>query len=172
MPSNTCLIVVEGPHDIEFVARLLRPAGFTRIQSWEELPEYWRAIVPQKFPVGNDLLARHPVPTFFRNKSGQTVAVRSANGIDRITTSLSDTLSQLSTAPEAVGIVLDADQALSPTDRHTKFLAEWARKPNHELLIFSDSAGLVNRGMPKAGVFVLPDNVNSGTLEDLFKRLG
>jgi hypothetical protein len=167
MPAQTCLLTVEGPHDAEFVARLLRPMGFGRIQNWPALPEYWRAIVPQRFPVGNDLLARHPVPTFFLKATGETVAVRSANGISKIITSLSDELSQLSAVPEAIGIVLDADQEKSPTDRYTELCAEWAAKSNSGLVTFPGLAGPVNAGPPKAGVFILPDNIHAGTLENI-----
>ena len=167
MPAQTCLLTVEGPHDTEFVARLLKPMGFSRIQSWPALPEYWRAIVPQKFPVGSDLLGRHPVPTFFHKATGETIAVRSANGISKIITSLSDELSQLSAVPEAIGIVLDADQEQHPADRYVDLCEEWAAKSNNGLVTFPALAGQVNAGPPKAGVFILPDNVHPGTLENI-----
>ena len=48
-------IAVEGPHDVEFVARLL--PGFSRVKQLGELEEGFRLLVPTKFPHRNDLLA-------------------------------------------------------------------------------------------------------------------
>lgn len=53
MPAKTLLLLVEGPHDLEFCARLLKPKGFSRIQSLAVLKRdhaSWQRTVPEKWP--------------------------------------------------------------------------------------------------------------------------
>lgn len=58
MPASNSLIIVEGPRNIEFLACLLRQDGLQRTQRWNNLPSYWREVIPRNFPVEGDPLAQ------------------------------------------------------------------------------------------------------------------
>ena len=62
MTMRRSYLEVEGPHDVEFVARLL-PPSFKRVQMLADLDPALRCLVPAKFPHRDDLLRRVPVPT-------------------------------------------------------------------------------------------------------------
>ena len=177
MTTKTLLLLVEGPHDLEFCARLLKPMGFHRIQQYEALKEhhpFWLPLVPERWPQRGDLLARHPVPVFFTNPNGQSVAIINAAGLSKLATRLGIDLAVLTIPPDAIGIVLDADDAGTPKDRHVELLKAIAARPEPEasLLKVPDEPGLVSDGLPRCGVFVMPDNESSGTLEDLLLEAG
>ncbi|WP_224368999.1 DUF3226 domain-containing protein [Hyalangium versicolor] len=155
-------LVVEGPHDVEFVGRLLKPYQFTRIRLESRLDPYWTPVVPTKFPFGGDLSQRVPVPTFFSSVD-VSVAVNAAGGDSRIAPQVEETLAVLSTRPQAIGALLDADSQNSPAQRFNTVRAELNRLG----LPFPAQAGQVSAATPQCGIFVLPDNQTAGTLEDL-----
>ena len=172
MAANTLLLLVEGPHDLEFCARLLKPHGYNRIQQHNALKAnypFWLALVPEKWPHKGDMLARHPVPVFLANSNGQSVAIINASGLDKLATRLGVDLNYLSGLPDAIGIVLDADSDVAPKDRHDGLLRAIAARPEAEarLISFPDKPGVVSAGQPRCGSFVMPDNESQGTLEDL-----
>lgn len=151
--------VVEGPHDVEVIGRLLRLNGLTRVQMLEDLDEYWKPTVPTSYPPGGDLLKRVPLPVFFASES-HSVAVQSAGGISKIAAVVKATLNTLDDPPEGLGFVLDADQ-----DQPEKRWADLA-----DALPFDDfgtSPGTIFAGRPRVGIYVLPDNQAQGTLEHL-----
>jgi len=161
-------IVVEGPHDVEFVARLLKPAGFDRIKLIEQLDPEWQPLVPRKFPHAGDLLMRVPVPIFLRNQT-HSVALHSAVGIANITRMLEESwivLAAHNARPDHVGVLLDADAGELPSDRHSKLRQEFAR-PHLADLHWPAEPGRIGPGTPRCGTFVLPDNHSAGSLEDL-----
>lgn len=172
MAANTLLLLVEGPHDLEFCARLLKPHGYHRIQQHSALKEnypFWLPLVPEKWPHKGDMLARHPVPVFLANSNGQSVAIINASGLDKLAARLGIDLSNLNGLPDAIGIVLDADSNETPKDRHTGLLKAIAERPETEArqIAFADKPGVVSAGPPRCGIFVMPDNESQGTLEDL-----
>ena len=177
MTTNTLLLLVEGPHDLEFCARLLKPMGFHRIQQYQALKErhpFWLPLVPERWPQRGDLLARHPVPVFFTNPNGQSVAIINAVGLSKLATRLGIDLAILSVRPDSIGIVLDADDAGTPQDRHAELLKAITARPEPEAaqLQLPENPGIISDGSPRFGVFVMPDNESSGTLEDLLLEAG
>lgn len=172
MPAKTLLLLVEGPHDLEFCAQLLKPLQFERIRSFEVLKRdhsYWKPAIPEKWPRGDDLLARHPVPTFFAKPDGQTVAIVAAAGVTNLAKQLGLTLANLHTLPDAVGFVLDADGDELPQQRYHDLCSRCAglEDPSASKLEWPTLPGEVRPGPPKTGIFVLPDNHSPGVLEDL-----
>jgi hypothetical protein len=161
-------MVVEGPHDIEFIARLLRPLGFRRIQFLQDLDPFWKHgnLIPNKFPYNDDLLKRVPVPMFFQNAT-HSIAIHSANGYTRLAETIQETLISLDTpaAIESIGVVLDADDR-ETVERRFRSLTEalWEKNP---ALIFPDEPGQVRNDYPATGIFILPDDHSTGTLEDI-----
>ena len=51
-------LVVEGPHDVEFVYRLLNPFGLERVRLEKDLDDFMQPLVPRTFPHGGDLEKR------------------------------------------------------------------------------------------------------------------
>lgn len=157
--------VVEGPHDVEVIGRLLGHRGFKRRRELDGLDPFWRRLVPRTFPIDGDLLRRVPVPIFF-DTSEWSVAVHSAIGMDAIGKMLRTSLTTLDEPPDAVGVMVDADFDVSAR-------ARWERVTSMlSGLDCGASPGSIGTGHPRAGVFVLPDNASTGTLEDVLLACG
>ncbi|MEM9453050.1 MAG: DUF3226 domain-containing protein [Myxococcota bacterium] len=151
--------VVEGPHDVEVIGRLLRRRDLRRIRQLEKLEPYWHPLVPKSYPPDGDLQKRVPVPVFFAG-GGRSIAVQSAGGINKIGTYTQVALINLDTEPDAVGILLDADER-GPIET-------WKQLSDKLTTVsLGTGPGDVAQGPPRAGAFVLPDNEANGTLENL-----
>ncbi|HMD69857.1 MAG TPA: DUF3226 domain-containing protein [Bryobacteraceae bacterium] len=158
-------LAVEGPTDVEFVGRLLRASGLRRVQNAYEVDDLWRILIPNEYPPGGDLLKRVPVPGFFRSDT-HSVAVESAGGLDRLVPAVQDTRSQLFPRWEevvALGLMADADQE-TPPDRFQRL-----RNALQEIgmPVPVSVPGEISDGRPRLGIYVFPDNLRQGTLEDL-----
>lgn len=156
-------IVAEGPHDVEFVAKLLSAFGFKRVNAIKDLDSFWSDLVPRTFPYKGDLLRRVPIPLFLKNDTG-SVAVHCAIGDTRIARTVEEDLELLDvSALTGVGVILDADNDTSATERFSSM--------KHALgsvrLSLPDAAGQVLPGSPRCGIYVMPDNTSNGTLEDI-----
>jgi len=151
--------VVEGPHDLEVIGRFLKLRNASRVKHFDDLDKFWDRLVPRKFPHEGDLLRRVPVPTFFAGED-LSVAVHVAGGVERIPDVATATWNNLDSAPEALGVLLDADD--------NDVQQRWSDIV-HGLPVDDAGAGPgdVAAGSPRAGVFVLPDNSSPGTLEHL-----
>lgn len=161
-------IVVEGPHDVAFVARLLHPQGLHHVRKLDELDPAWVPLIPTRFPHRGDLLARVPVPTFIQNAT-HSVALHSADGITNIVKMFEESWALLrgqDVHVDGVGIVLDADDREQPATRHTELREHLTAIP-HASLSWPATPGELAVGPPRCGAFVFPNNVDIGTLEDL-----
>lgn len=158
-------LVVEGPHDVAFVGRLLRPFGLRRVRLISDLDPFWTDLVPGTFPHSGDLLKRVPVPTFFADET-HSVAVDSAIGDSRIAQTVQESLVYISTVQlTGIGLILDADAQDSPSDRFRSVKDRLAQLGVS--LALPDAPGQILKGAPRSGMFILPDNAAAGTLEDL-----
>jgi Protein of unknown function (DUF3226) len=156
-------LVVEGPQDVEVVARLLKPHGFSRIRKFDELDAYWHQLVPRTFPHKGELNRPVPVPVFFTS-AAVSVAVQSAGSDSQIVPRVEETLSVRFPAPlDALGAILDADSKKAPQERFKAVQNSLAKLG----LTFPEQPGQVSTTSPRCGIFVLPDNQTAGTLEDL-----
>lgn len=165
-------MVVEGPHDIEFVARLLKPYGFGRIQYLTNLDSFWKEgnFIPNRFPYRDDLLKRVPVPTFFETLT-HSIAIHSASGYTRIAETIQETIASLPpNGLESIGIILDADSQETVFARFDNLKTE-LRDKNPDLALPVD-LGQVTQLAPKLGIYILPDNQESGTLESILLDAG
>jgi hypothetical protein len=160
--------VTEGPHDVEVLGRLLSPLGAKRVQKFSELDLFWERLVPRIFPHEGDLLRRVPVPVFFQADEF-SVAVKSAVGISAIPEVTSASLAALDDLPAAVGVLVDADgqNAIDVWKDITKGITK--EMPGFD---FGDGPGQLGRGEPRSGVFVLPNNKDTGTLETILLKCG
>ncbi len=164
-------LVVEGPHDLEFVARFLKPYGFSRVNLYSAVDPYWHPLIPKAFPHKDDLSKRMPVPVFFQGSGPSrelAVAIGVAGGDSRIISHVEVNLAVLSERPSAIGVVLDADLERTPKARFDSILdgliaLESLAPSTTEPL----EPGQVTGTEPRIGIFVLPDNTSQGTLESL-----
>lgn len=160
-------LIVEGPHDAEFVGRFLKLAGISAIENISKLDSFWKRLVPTEFPHGGHLLDRVPVPFFFSGKS-HSVAISTARSDSRIAKTLQETLAVVEWEVdelEGLGIILDADKQI-PMQRFQNIRNEIQKKV--EKLMLPNVPGRVDTGTsPRSGIFILPDNNIPGTLEDL-----
>jgi hypothetical protein len=157
-------LVVEGPHDVEFVGRLLKLSGFSRANRVIEVEEFWRPLIPTSWPVRGDLSKRLvEVPSFFR-LNDHTVAVQGVGGNSRIAPAVEETLTLTggATSFSAIGVFVDAD-SVPPGTRFKEARTALSRHlPGLPVL-----PGTVSLGPHRSGVFVFPDNQNEGALDDL-----
>lgn len=157
---NRCYFVVEGPHEIEVIGHLLRRRGLHRVRLLDDLDEQFQALVPTTYPVDGDILRRVATPTFFQNES-HCVAIDSAIGVERLCTTFQVRRTRV-TELHGVGILADADQ--NAAGRRQEIVSGLPE------LDFGSEAGGVYGDTPRAGIYVLPDNENPGSLEDLLLR--
>lgn len=163
-------LAVEGPQDVAFIARLLKPHQFTRVTKLDQLDPYWAALVPRTFPnKQGDLNQPVAMPQFFK-AGDMSVAVQATGGDSKIVPLIMGTLAVLPPAPlEAVGAILDADSSQTPLKRFLEVRKELLQleDPTGVKLTVPPQPGLVSAASPRCGVFVLPDNQTEGTLEDI-----
>lgn len=180
MSRRYSYIVVEGPHDEAFLGRILRKGAqsFHLIERKSSVDPFWHPLIPRNYPVGippNDFLQRVPMPTFYQNGT-HSVAIQSANGIDKIVRRLEETLATPEfVLPASIGIVLDSDSIENPATRAAAlanevrllkldFAASWPEIPG---IVVSDV-----QTRSRLAQFVLPDNNSQGTLEDILIAVG
>ena len=151
--------VVEGPHDVEVVGRLLALHGLERVKWLADLDKFWTRLVPRTFPHQGDLMRRIPVPVFFASE-GFSVAIHSAGGIGNIASVVEATFTALDEEPQGLGVLLDADD----DDVKRRWETVVSALPTKDA---GSAPGAVGQGTPRVGVYVLPDNDTAGTLEYL-----
>lgn len=157
-------LVVEGPHDVEFCYRLMSHAKLKRVQKKIDLDSFFKPLIPTQFPYQDDLQKRMPVPLFLQNDQ-MTIGIHSATGETNLVSTLEETLAIL--PPESfhgVGLMLDSDSLAPASLRYEAIRTGVKDKTQLEL---PPTAGQVATGSVRLGAFVLPDNANPGTLEDL-----
>lgn len=163
---NYCYFVVEGPHDTEFLGKILKRRGFNRVTQYSDLSEFWNRMVPRYFPVDGDLCKRVPVPVFFSNGE-MSIAIDSAIGENQLVEKLSGTLlnyQQDMDKIKSVGIIVDSDQ-INASKKHERLV----KKFNKKNLPYSmpNNPGEISSSAPKIGLYVFPNNVDQGVLEDI-----
>jgi hypothetical protein len=160
-------LVVEGQHEIEFVGRLLKKYGISRVTYKADLDKFWSDsnIIPTSFPPDDNLLKRVPIPVFFQNDD-YSIAIHSAIGLDNIATTLKATLinnENILIESKGVGIIFDADYDLKFTiDKYQEF-----RDSLIDVIELPGNPGEILEQDLNTGAYILPDNSNQGTLENI-----
>ena len=171
MPPSIIFLLVEGPHDAEFIARLLNHRGFEQRKKLSDIDPRFHKLFPRSYPQNEStpLTERHPVPTFYKN-NGRWVVVFVGGGSKSAAT-LGAGLRSARLAgfdPDAIGIILDQDMEANPDVARNRFIAEFTKEKDLPApLDFRLTPGSVTTGTPRLGLFVLPDNQHPGALEDL-----
>ncbi len=157
------LILCEGAHDQKFIAALLKMcAGWHSADGVpDSLPEPIAATYPKPKPTKSGGFRIDNLPDFLC-KDDRYVTVRNLGGVERVLGQIA--IDFLETAnPNGVGVFVDANDAginrrvLSFRNRYRPLYAHAAET----------SAGRVSPGQPRIGLWVAPDNVNNGHLDEL-----
>lgn len=160
-------LVVEGAHDVEFTYRLLSPFGMLRVQKENELDDFFKPLIPRQYPPQGDLQMRMATPLFLQNET-HALAIHSAVGDSQLINVMLDNVAILSdlNAVIGIGVLLDSDNDIPAQQRYQAIKQALQKK---SLFRLHDEPGKIKftDGMPNIGAFVLPDNSNPGTLEDL-----
>lgn len=156
-------LVVEGPHDVEFSYRLLAPFGLQRIRLEADLDSFFTKLIPRQYPIDGDLQKRMPVPLFLQSDT-HSIAVHSVGGDSRLAPAVQESAAILDIfSMTGIGVILDSDRQDSVAKRYSELIAGLDGLG----LNLPHSSGIIAPGPPNFGAWILPDNNNPGTLEDL-----
>ena len=120
-------IIVEGQHDIGFIGKILTFFQLKKIENFDDLNEFWRKIIPNKFPHGGNLLKRVPIPIFLQDiDMNYSIAIQDAKGETNISELLNTNLENDSldlSKLSAIGIFMDSDKN-TPEEKFKKLIKE------------------------------------------------
>jgi hypothetical protein len=157
------ILGVEGPHDLAFIAKLLRRLGLVNYGGVDaELDPFWRPFVPV-YPKGGRLYVRMDMPAIISN-ADISVAIYSGEGTNLREKFPATFVNHPSFKNDiaAFGIIADSDD--SPC---TNVAAQYAAAYRQHFPNFPATPGSVDTSLIRSGIFVLPDNIIQGTLEHI-----
>jgi hypothetical protein len=174
MSKRYGLLIVEGPHDQAFVARVLRCLGFSRFDGKvDKLDRVWEPWKPT-YPKNGYLYAPLDMPTIMFNTDWSIGVMRGeGDGLyspqKGLPLRLRNNSIFVSTLHEngAIGFVVDADE--NPPEVRTQKIHD-AYSPLFSHL--SATPGQIMAGPPRTGSFVIPNNKDPGTVETVLWPLG
>jgi hypothetical protein len=180
MPANVTFLLVEGPHDAEFMARFLILRGFEQRKTVSAIPELYRKLIPKDYPAKDEngreaaLTDPHPVARFYQNAERWLFILIGGGTKSSQTLAKAIRTSRLAGfTVDAMGVVLDQDLEATPEAARDKFLTEFAKEQDLPIAVdFNITPGTISSGSPRFGLFVLPDNNHTGALEDLLLECG
>lgn len=180
MPAKVTLLLVEGPHDAEFMARLLNLSGFEQRKTVSAIPELYRILIPKDYPAKNEkgkevpLTDPHPVPRFYQNADSWLFILIGGGSKSAQTLAKALRASRIAGfGVDAIGVVLDQDLEATPEEARNKFVVEFTKEQDLPITLdFNIAPGTLVEGSPRLGLFVLPDNSQTGALEDLLLECG
>ena len=162
------IIALEGNHDQALVGKLLKVLGFKSFEGKEsKLDPFWKKFIPP-YPKKGNLYARLNMPSILFNES-LSVAIYVGEG-SNLAENLDDILSinpEYYTDLIALGIIADADK-----ENPEKVVVEY-----HQILLnyfsnFPHKPGIVDKNIPRTGIYVLPNNISQGVLDTLLCECG
>ena len=168
-------IVVEGAHDASFLGQILKANGFSQAKMLNDVPDTWRILFPKAFPVDGQSLNRVIRFPEILTKGDLAVGISTSGSDSKLISTLRSVLDALGTESlKAAAIFVDIDQH-HPTARFQEIrraMIAMNNAANDELqpgypVVVPDAAGLIKVGAPSVGIFMFPDNVNSGALESI-----
>ena len=181
-------IATEGIQDVAFISKILKELGFVReryirilgnplredadVKPDQQIlvDEFWLKLLPKPGSVGmyGDFTRGVQLPWFWNNeKMDIAVAVQGLGGLPRFFDCLRDNFNCISpTELFSIGIILDADSNKTPTETFNEFILD-IKKKVPSVSNVPDTLGVIAGNNPKVGLFIFPNNVDMGTVEDL-----
>jgi len=156
-------LATEGAHDQAAVGRLLKLLGLKEFEGEIKLLDpFWTPLIPT-YPKGGKLYVRLDMPSIYTS-STHSVAIYQGSGSD-LTKNLRAIMAafpQYARDIDAFGLIVDADtkQPDQVAKKYTQSLREF-------LPAISDVPGMVTSTKPRTGIYVLPDNKQSGVLDSV-----
>ena len=164
--------IVEGPHDVAIIGRVLKLLGIKEIRSLDNISKLWKELIPNKYPFTENKLDRvSPIPSFYQNES-VSVAVKSAGGETKLISELDLTMSSLTRKElkqiEGILVFCDADET-TQQEKFTRFIKmiKEGKDLSFNESCFENKIGMFNGVNIKADIYMFPNNESKGTLEDL-----
>lgn len=160
-------VTVEGPHDVEFIGRILSLYGLSFVENKTAVDPFWHILIPRSFPY-NDILGKPvPVPAFYQSSS-HSIAVFNAGGFYKLIKNLTESLSLVdSRLLTGIGIFADADN-ITPTKRFNELTSSLSSVG----VLPPTSPGNILKNNFNIGIFIFPDNKKKGTLDDILILAG
>ena len=161
MPAS--YIVCEGPHDAALIGRIVGLAGFV-LQKKRSLvaPSPFARLASGAIP--DALFGRDPLPNFWL-KGDHWIAIHPVGGDGEIPKALARITAQATRTIDAVAAFIDAD-LVAPAKRVADLQAAITAINSSPGFAFTGAPGqVVSTGTPRAGVYVMPDNANAGSVE-------
>jgi hypothetical protein len=157
------ILGVEGPHDQALVGKLLELYGLEKFKGERDsLASFWEKFIPT-YPIRGKLYVRLDMPSIF-SSSTHSVAIYQGEG-SNLCKNLKAKIGEHDPWMKdihAFGLILDADDE-TPQQKATDYAQELQQLyPN-----LSDEPGKIIAGEPRTGIYVLPDNKNKGTLDNM-----
>lgn len=168
------LIMTEGPHDVEAIAKILRLRGYSEKNNKKEIPEALQVFIPKSYPFDVDGHMERGVPRpSFLTADNKYVVIFNAGGISRIVNKLSDSLSMMraSLLQMLSGIAIVADMDISDQVSRQQELIDQIKAETEDYQVIIQEQGTVEitskQGSYPLRFFFFPDNSAKGTLEML-----
>jgi hypothetical protein len=161
-----CLLAVEGQHDQAAITKILEVSEFKKFNGdAKQLDRFWEGFIP-KYPKAGNLYKRMDMPSILTSPT-HSVAIYAGEGsnlVENIATIL-DNYQQYAKDIQAFGLFVDADnkQPQKIAEKHAKELCK-------VLPTIPQEPGIISAGIPRTGIYVLPDNKRSGVLDSILTQ--
>lgn len=173
------LIVVEGAHDAAFLGKLLRREKFSQIQNLADVPEFWSALIPSKYPVDpSGRLDRIIVfPDIYMSECLEHTLALSVAGSDKNLVKTMRAALEIKEVEDFCTITIFTDTDFE-VDEGARFNAlhqnlsalnaeaEAESQPGFPLVLPS-KVGALAEGSPRVGIYLWPGAGQQGTLENV-----
>lgn len=157
------LLATEGPHDQAAITRLLELSGLEKYKgSAKDLDPFWEGFIPH-YPKGGNLYTRMDMPTILTSRT-HSIAVYWGEG-SKLVSNLNAIMtnhSKYAREVHAFGLVVDADE-----NQPHKVAEKKAKDLRNHFPSLSGKPGEVVQGLPRTGIYVLPDNKRLGVLDSI-----
>lgn len=160
-----CILATEGVHDQAAISRVLKLSGLKRFGGQaNRLDAFWQRFIPI-YPKRGNLYDRLSMPSIY-SSSTHSVAIYQGGGSELLENLQADILYEpYHKDIHAFGVIVDTD-TYSPSfvcDKYAKGLRGFF--PD-----IPDIPNVVDIGPPRTGLYILPDNINSGVLDTLLVK--
>lgn len=160
---NYCLLGVEGSHDQAAVARMLKLSNFSTFNGdSKKLDPFWEKLIP-KYPKHGDLYKRLDMPTILTS-STHSIAIYSGEGsnLTKNLVAIATNYDQYMNKIQAFGLIVDADH-----NNPEKVAQKKANELRSKFPMVPDKPGTISNGVPRTGIYVLPNNKREGVLDSI-----
>ena len=170
---SNAAIIVEGGHDASFLGQILKTRGFKAVKGLDAVPNAWDIMFPRRYPVdGNSLdrVIRFP-EIYVRDEI--VVGIVTAGSDSRLVSTLRATIDAIGSSNlNLVALFADVDSN-TPEGRFSELTnalsamnsaAIEEKAPGYPIPI-PRSAGIIEEGAPKSGIYMFPNNFENGSLE-------